>query len=105
MYGYLGTHGIPIAFRTLELEPKPMKRGSRLIVQENRGLAAVVDRQIHAAVVIVVATSKSSAYVRFAKIGTGQGRDLAKPAPSVIQKQLCSLAKRDVGISLLVHIA
>ena len=103
--GHPGANGVPIALGSLQLQPYPMIRRLGFVVQENGRLAAIVERQIHVPIIIVIATRHASADVPLLKIGAGDFGNMLKTSPAVVEKKLGLLAKPIVRIAVLIDVA
>src|SRR5260370_38097263 len=74
------------------------------VMQEDRRLPAIVERQIHVSVIIVIAGGQSSADMPLLKIRAGHSGDVLEATPAVVEKKLRLLTKRIVRIAVLIDI-
>src|SRR5229473_300021 len=100
-----GADRISIALGPLQLQPYPMIRRLGFVMQEDRRLPAIVERQIHVSVIIVIAGGQSSADMPLLKIRAGHSGDVLEATPSVVEKKLRLLTKRIVRIAVFIDIA
>src|SRR5713226_7826642 len=100
--GHPRANCIPIAFGPLKLQPQPMIRRLRIVVQEHGVFAAIVDRQVHIAIIVVVATCQAASYVMLLKIIPNHFGNVLKSSSAVIEVQLGLLPKSIVGIIVLI---
>src|SRR5262249_41160762 len=75
------------------------------VVQEHGWLAAVVEGQVHAAVVVVVAGRKTASDMPLLKVSAGKRRNILKSPAAIVQINLSALSKEVVGIAIFVDVA
>src|SRR5262249_32594398 len=94
-----------VALGPPQLQTQPMIRRLGFIVQQQGRFAAVVEGDVHVAIIIVIATGEASANVRLTEVGSGARRQVAEAAAAIVAKEVRPWAETHVGVPLLIDVA
>src|SRR5579884_1631449 len=100
---HTGPDSVPVTLCTLQFQTDPVVGRARLVVKQHRGFAAIVDGEVHSAIVVIVTRRQTPANVALLKIRTRDPRNVLEVSPPVVEVELGRLAKGVVGVTILIH--
>src|SRR5438034_4754097 len=97
--GYPSANGVVVAAariqvaRAFQLQTNPVIGGLGLVVKQRGGFPAVINGDVYRAIVVIISQSGAATHMRFQKILSCLGRNIAKGSFAVAPKKLGHLLK------------